>query len=528
MRVREISLGCLFALFLTTILALRADEAAAQQLPAAVARLVNSETIAVGRVDLRKFDVGNAMALIANWGRMPPADATPYDAMRAGAANVTAVLKIRNAGGSEAFVVVSLENFPKQALTLVLPLKSKDQFDSVKALFPGRPAEVLDDAVVVDFSSPARLADNKPLDLKSRAAAQPRPEFAQALQSVERLSIQFAFALSADGRRVVREMFPQQAGPFGEFTGPVVVDGVKWLSLGLDLSQQPLLELVVQSHDADSATRLQTAVVSGLKALSQYEPLKKAVPFDLTTVAGLLTPTRQADRLTVSLNETNGGAGRLLDDLLKPLARKSQRAAEHRESFNNLKQLGLAMHNYHEKHQSFPPAASVSKDGRKLLSWRVHLLPFLDGQKLYDQFHLDEPWDSTHNKKLIEQMPGMFASPLAPPHLKAKWLTTYLAPIAKGTILASPTGAAIRDIKDGTSNTILLVEANADHAVIWTKPDDLPVDFKDPTQGLTGQADDYFRTAFADGSVRAIPISIPAETLRRLFQMNDGEVVGDF
>lgn len=523
MRVREISIGCLFTLFLTTVLALRADEAAAQQLPAAVARLVNSETIAVGLVDLQNLDAGNAMALIADWGRMPASEAVTSTA----AAQV-ARRTILNAGGSDLYLVVSLENFPKQALTLVLPLKSKDQSDSVKALFPGRRAEVLDDAVVVDFGSGALRADNKPPELKPRTPAQPRPEFAQALQSVERLPIQFAFALSADGRRVVREMFPQQAGPFGEFTGPVVVDGVQWLSLGLKLAQQPSLELVVQSHDADSATRLQTAVASGLKALSQHEPLKQSVPFDLTTVAELLTPTRQADRLTVSLTEANGGAGRLINDVAKPFLRKAQLAAEHTHSINNLKQFGLAMHTYHDPHKSFPPAASVSKDGRKLLSWRVHLLPFLDQQKRYDQFHLDEPWDSPHNKKLIEQMPGVFASPLAPPHLKAKGLTTYLAPIAKGTILASSTGTALRDITDGTSNTILLIEANADHAVIWTKPDDLTVDFKDPTKGLTGQADGRFRTLFADGSVRVLPITIPAETLRRLMQMNDGEVVGEF
>lgn len=66
-------------------------------------------------------------------------------------------------------------------------------------------------------------------------------------------------------------------------------------------------------------------MTAGQKTLSQYEPLKKAVPFDLSTVTTLLAPKREADRLTVSLNEANGGAGWLIDDLLKPLARKLQR-----------------------------------------------------------------------------------------------------------------------------------------------------------------------------------------------------------
>ncbi|HMC89933.1 MAG TPA: DUF1559 domain-containing protein, partial [Gemmataceae bacterium] len=72
---------------------------------------------------------------------------------------------------------------------------------------------------------------------------------------------------------------------------------------------------------------------------------------------------------------------------------------------NNLKQLGLALHNYHDTYGRFPAVANFDKDGKPLLSWRVHLLPFLDEGQLYREFHLNEPWDSAHNKKLVSRLP---------------------------------------------------------------------------------------------------------------------------
>src|SRR5438093_7201056 len=78
-------------------------------------------------------------------------------------------------------------------------------------------------------------------------------------------------------------------------------------------------------------------------------------------------------------------------------------------SVNNLKQLALAMHNYHDTYGHLPPAALKNKKGKPLLSWRVALLPFVEEDKLYKEFRLDEPWDSAHNKKLLAKMPKLFA-----------------------------------------------------------------------------------------------------------------------
>ena len=55
-----------------------------------------------------------------------------------------------------------------------------------------------------------------------------------------------------------------------------------------------------------------------------------------------------------------------------------------------------------------PPAVKYSPAGQPLYSWRVLILPELGAKWLYDQYKLDEPWDSPHNTKLIAQMPKLY------------------------------------------------------------------------------------------------------------------------
>lgn len=210
-------------------------------------------------------------------------------------------------------------------------------------------------------------------------------------------------------------------------------------------------------------------------------------------------------------------------DLENPLA-ATQAAVSRSKATNNLKQVLLGFHNYHDTYNSFPGAFTADAAGQPLLSWRVHILPFVGQKALYDQFHLNEPWDSEHNKTLIAQIPSVYASP-DEPDLVSQGRTNIVVPTGPGMAFEGKDGLKIRDFLDGTSNTLMAVEVASSAAVIWTKPDDLVIDVKMPHRNLMGSRGDVFLSAFADGSARSIKLSIAAETLSALFTRNRGETI---
>jgi hypothetical protein len=210
----------------------------------------------------------------------------------------------------------------------------------------------------------------------------------------------------------------------------------------------------------------------------------------------------------------------LLPLLLLPAVQKVREAAARAQSANNLKQMSLAMMNYHDTQNHFPAAAICDKNGKPLLSWRVALLPYLNQQQLYAQFKLDEPWDSPNNIKLLGQMPMVYSCPAAqtPPGE-----TVYQVFVGNGAIFETTRGRPLTEILDGTSNTILIVEAN--QSVPWTKPDDLPYNPNGPLPPLGGHSPNGFMVVSADGAVHFIPKNTPEQTLRPLITRNDGILV---
>jgi hypothetical protein len=187
----------------------------------------------------------------------------------------------------------------------------------------------------------------------------------------------------------------------------------------------------------------------------------------------------------------------------------------------NLKSIGLAFHNYGSNHDDKWADDITDKDGRVLLSWRVLILPYIDETKLYKEFKLDEPWDSEHNKKLIEKMPKVYA----PARGKAKAGETFCQRFVGKDAIFNERGTdyTIPTIPDGTSNTALVVEAG--DPVIWTKPADLPFNPKAPLPKLGGLFDGDFHALLCDGSVYRIKNDCDQDEMKKVIMPADGNPV---
>jgi type II secretory pathway pseudopilin PulG len=145
----------------------------------------------------------------------------------------------------------------------------------------------------------------------------------------------------------------------------------------------------------------------------------------------------------------------ILIALLLPAVQAAREAARRAQCVNNLKQIGLAFHNYHDANNQLPPAASTDAKGKRLLSWRVALLPYIEQQALYGQFKLDEPWDSPNNIKLLDKIPTTYRCPSD--SLPGSTVTHYQVIVGQGSLFEGTGGHSIAAITDGTSNTLLVI-----------------------------------------------------------------------
>src|SRR5262249_16974969 len=137
-----------------------------------------------------------------------------------------------------------------------------------------------------------------------------------------------------------------------------------------------------------------------------------------------------------------------------------------------------------------------------------------------------EPWDSPHNRELISKMPEIYCDPS--PTIRGaagEGKTTFVVPVGAGTAFDSKDGIALREIKDGTSKTAMIVEVVPERAVEWTKPADWEVDMNHPLAGIEQTDRHQFTAAYCDGSVRMLPVDIKSEVWRAILTRAGGETI---
>jgi type II secretory pathway pseudopilin PulG len=215
-----------------------------------------------------------------------------------------------------------------------------------------------------------------------------------------------------------------------------------------------------------------------------------------------------------------GGVGLAL---LLPAVQAAREAARRSQSSNNLKQIGLALHMYHDQYKTFPPAVVTDANGKPLYSGRVLLLPYLEQQNLYEAFNKDEPWNSDNNLPLTQTPIKTFMDPSSTDNKPGK--TDYLFVTGQGTIFEAGQYTSMGAITDGTSNTMVLVEVKS-AGINWAEPRDHDMSAATPLP--PGNHPGGNIVVLADGSVRFISKNINPQMLRQLSTKNGGEPVGGF
>jgi hypothetical protein len=514
--MRTIFRGTLFAtLAAVTSVALAGEEFDPAARAAAVAPFIDEQTVAVVHVDLARIEID---PLVDKFLELVPEAAGDMAESRAEIRQGHA--RILQAGAGNLYVVVSLADLPRWGPFCVIPNATELSPDALLAAFPGGK-----NTSVEPLKGSMLMGPLQTLERVKTLKPDPRPELAEAFQAAGDTAAQLLVLPPKDTRRVVEEMTPELPKEVGGGPSTILTRGLLWAAVGADAPPKTSLRVVIQSEDHQAAAALRGKWLELVRFLSTYEEARRRLR-DFEKATSLMTPNVEGDRLVLTLRESDGSINALFGALTPPIEQARARA-QRSQSTNNLKQLALAMHNHHDTHKSFPAVGNADASGKLLLSWRVHILPYVEQQKLYEQFHLDEPWDSEHNRRLIEQMPETFRCP-ASKLKQEQGLSTYRVVSGEGTVFPGREGIPIKEIRDGTSNTIMIVEVDDQNAVIWTKPEGLPFDPKNPAKGLGGQFEGGFDTAFCDGSVHFISKNIPPETLRLLLLRSDGKPVSNF
>jgi hypothetical protein len=432
-------------------------------------------------------------------------------------------------GGPTLIVEVAEEQQAQAVADWLMPLGEK--LSSLGDVADYLPKEfAADGAVVIGATSQDRIKK-----IRAERNDSPRQEAVDALAAPGGDGdAGFVAFGDVDSRRVVREMFPQLPAPFMEIDGKLLADGLKWIGVRFTLPPAPTITLSAETTGGDVAATLKQSVEKAtvlakaflMKEAVSGPPAHQARAKGLLPLLPLLGAKVNGSRVTLTFGDDEQEIA-FVRNLLPAITQQLRTEAYRNSRMNQFKQILLGMNNHESARGAFPTAASYHVEGRPLLSWRVQILPYMDQIALWKKFRLDEPWDSEHNRKLIDEMPDIYADP--DPVVRATigdgGRTTFVVPTGDGLIFGGREALKYKDITDGTSNTIMVVEIVPERAVVWTKPDDWEVDLKDPLAGVKRSDRDWFTTGWCDAHAKLLSNSIDADVFRAVLTPAGGEVV---
>jgi type II secretory pathway pseudopilin PulG len=214
----------------------------------------------------------------------------------------------------------------------------------------------------------------------------------------------------------------------------------------------------------------------------------------------------------------------LLAALLLPGTRNVREAARRTQCMNNLRNIALALQNYHSTYSSLPAAMTTNEQGQPLHSWRTAILPFVDQRSLHESIDLTKPWDDPANARAASTSLEVFRCPSLEGPAE---LTSYMALVGPNACLL-PTGyRQLKEITDYHSATLMVVDASAGDAVPWMSPQDRGAEFMTSIGSETQMqhAGSVFTAAFADSHVKTLTVNLSDEIRQALITIDGGETI---
>ena len=220
----------------------------------------------------------------------------------------------------------------------------------------------------------------------------------------------------------------------------------------------------------------------------------------------------------------------LLAVLFQPVLEYSRIASHRRQCAANLRKIGVALLAYEQQYGTLPPAYTEDKDGNRMHSWRVLILPFLGPEEnaLYSEYRLNEAWDSDHNKLLFAKMPAVYRCPADEIDADHENDTSYLVYVGKQSAFPGTTTVSRKEILDDQRQTIYVIEAKGT-SVVWTQPGDLQEGQQGLEQGVDvgGNHNHGLNVLLSTGEVRFLRDDVDAQQLRAMTTINGGETLPD-
>jgi type II secretory pathway pseudopilin PulG len=264
-----------------------------------------------------------------------------------------------------------------------------------------------------------------------------------------------------------------------------------------------------------------------VKAISKIERETAMTDNPYTSPASENNPVLPGWHLKIILQLIGAAAVvSILIVMLLPAVHRGREPARRTQCKNNLKQIGMALQQYHDSYGSFPPAYTVDADGKRLHSWRTLILPFIDQVALYNKIDLSKAWDDPVNGEAARTMPAIYICPatIAPPNN-----AHYVAIVGADTCFPGAACRSLTEIKDGPSQTLAVVEVNMESTVPWMSPMDVDEKYvlnlnpKSKVAHVGG-----IEVLFADATVRFLSNNVKAGTRRALMTANAHDTVDEW